>query len=181
MNQQESTTMSTMLVRVKEGNNGQLLTTSVPQMSPPPPSQQGLLVRHSNSEIISEKKVTQFSGCTNSNTPSPPACSAPGLIPCRIHRSITVPTSATSNNSDNNNNPSSSSNNDNCSVVPSTRSDYDLHEQSDDSYRVQPSKLLGEKYLLLNVVEGSSLYRCVNVHTHQEMVCKVRNYVKITF
>lgn len=34
--------------------------------------------------------------------------------------------------------------------------------------------LVADKYLLLDQVEGSSLYRCLNVHTQQELVCKVR-------
>lgn len=37
------------------------------------------------------------------------------------------------------------------------------------------ASLVGEKYLLMDQVEGSSLYRCVNVHTQQELVCKVTN------
>lgn len=35
--------------------------------------------------------------------------------------------------------------------------------------------LVAGKYLLLEQLDGSSssLYRCLNVHTHQELVCKV--------
>jgi hypothetical protein len=36
------------------------------------------------------------------------------------------------------------------------------------------ASLVGNKYLMLEVVEGSTLCRCVNVHTKEELVCKVR-------
>lgn len=35
------------------------------------------------------------------------------------------------------------------------------------------ASLVADKYLLLDQVEGSSLYRCVDVNTHEELVCKV--------
>ncbi|XP_023703515.1 tribbles homolog 2 [Cryptotermes secundus] len=35
------------------------------------------------------------------------------------------------------------------------------------------ASLLGNKYLMLELVEGSTLFRCVNVHTKEELVCKV--------
>ncbi|XP_063239835.1 tribbles homolog 2 [Bacillus rossius redtenbacheri] len=35
------------------------------------------------------------------------------------------------------------------------------------------ASLVGNKYLILEPVEGSSLHRCVNVHTQEEYVCKV--------
>ena len=35
------------------------------------------------------------------------------------------------------------------------------------------ASLVGDKYLMLEVLEGSTLHRCVNVHTQQEYVCKV--------
>lgn len=34
--------------------------------------------------------------------------------------------------------------------------------------------LLAERYLLLDLVEGSTLYKCIDVKTHEELVCKVR-------
>lgn len=40
--------------------------------------------------------------------------------------------------------------------------------------------LLAERYLLLDLVEGSTLYKCIDVKTHEELVCKVRNY-KLVF
>lgn len=35
--------------------------------------------------------------------------------------------------------------------------------------------LLAERYLLLDLVEGSTLYKCIDVKTHDELVCKVAN------
>lgn len=43
--------------------------------------------------------------------------------------------------------------------------------QSDTNF--QPA-FVAEKYLLLDQVEGSSLYRCVDINTKEELVCKVR-------
>lgn len=34
--------------------------------------------------------------------------------------------------------------------------------------------LLAERYLLMDLVEGSTLYKCMDVRTHEELVCKVR-------
>lgn len=36
--------------------------------------------------------------------------------------------------------------------------------------------LLAERYLLLDLVEGSTLYKCIDVKTHEELVCKVCIY-----
>lgn len=38
--------------------------------------------------------------------------------------------------------------------------------------------LLAERYLLLDLVEGSTLYKCIDVKTHEELVCKVCNYMQ---
>ena len=38
----------------------------------------------------------------------------------------------------------------------------------------QAASLLGNKYLLLEELEGSSLHRCLHIRTRQEFVCKVR-------
>ncbi|KAJ9585144.1 hypothetical protein L9F63_003063 [Diploptera punctata] len=35
------------------------------------------------------------------------------------------------------------------------------------------ASLVGDKYLMLEILEGSTLNRCVNVHTKEEYVCKV--------
>lgn len=42
---------------------------------------------------------------------------------------------------------------------------------------VQPvsAALLADRYLLLDLVDGSSLYRCIDVRSHDELVCKVAN------
>lgn len=37
----------------------------------------------------------------------------------------------------------------------------------------QSASLLGGKYLLLDELEGSSLHRCLDITSHQELVCKV--------
>lgn len=41
---------------------------------------------------------------------------------------------------------------------------------------VQPvsAALLADRYLLLDLVDGSSLYRCIDVRSHDELVCKVK-------
>ncbi|XP_037051319.1 tribbles homolog 2-like [Bradysia coprophila] len=42
---------------------------------------------------------------------------------------------------------------------------------------VQPvsAALLADRYLLLDLVDGSSLYKCIDVRSHEELVCKVAN------
>ncbi|XP_067007627.1 tribbles homolog 2 [Anabrus simplex] len=42
-----------------------------------------------------------------------------------------------------------------------------------NSRQFPPTSLVGEKYLMLEPVEGSTLCRCVNVQTEEELVCKV--------
>lgn len=46
-----------------------------------------------------------------------------------------------------------------------------LSPNASDSYF--QATIVAEKYLMLDQVEGSSLYRCVDVNTHEELVCKV--------
>lgn len=41
--------------------------------------------------------------------------------------------------------------------------------------------LLAERYLLLDLVEGSTLYKCIDVKTHEELVCKVCHICIIIF
>lgn len=36
------------------------------------------------------------------------------------------------------------------------------------------ASLVADKYLILEQLDGSSLYSCVNVHTQEDLVCKVR-------
>lgn len=43
-----------------------------------------------------------------------------------------------------------------------------------------PASLVGDKYLMLEQVEGTTLCRCINVHTHEEFVCKVSSSVLIS-
>ena len=38
----------------------------------------------------------------------------------------------------------------------------------------QSASLLGGKYILLDELEGSTLHRCLDINSHEELVCKVR-------
>lgn len=38
------------------------------------------------------------------------------------------------------------------------------------------ASLIANKYLILDQLEGSALYTCINVHTQEELVCKVSRY-----
>ena len=42
----------------------------------------------------------------------------------------------------------------------------------------QAASLLGNKYLLLEELEGSSLHRCLHIRTRQEFVCKVGEFLQ---
>ncbi|KAJ8865683.1 hypothetical protein PR048_033203 [Dryococelus australis] len=42
------------------------------------------------------------------------------------------------------------------------------------------SSLVGNKYLILEPVEGSTLHRCINVHTQREYVCKASTAIYLT-
>lgn len=58
--------------------------------------------------------------------------------------------------------------------VPRVNNDRDqspLSPNQTESYF--QASIVADKYLLLDQVEGSSLYRCVDVNTHEELVCKV--------
>lgn len=68
-------------------------------------------------------------------------------------------------NTSNSNNGNPSSNN-----VPIIHNQNGLVQQLN-------AALLAERYLLMDLVEGSTLYKCIDVKTHEELVCKV----KITF
>lgn len=37
--------------------------------------------------------------------------------------------------------------------------------------------LLAERYLLMDLVEGSTLYKCIDIKTHEELVCKVIKFI----
>lgn len=45
-----------------------------------------------------------------------------------------------------------------------------IPNQSDKHFQ---TSVVADKYLLLDQAEGSSLYRCVDVNTQEELVCKV--------
>ena len=51
---------------------------------------------------------------------------------------------------------------------PNTRSEEQQQQQQQ-----QGPALLGDRFLLLGPIEGSSLYRCVDVQTNQQLVAKV--------
>ena len=44
----------------------------------------------------------------------------------------------------------------------------------------QQASLLGDKYLLLEALEGSSLHRCLHIQTQEELVCKVTSLFLIS-
>ena len=70
-------------------------------------------------------------------------------------------------------------------------SQHPLKPGSLDSPRTDPTvppghkehgfNLVGNKYLLLDQLEGSHLQRCIDVQTQQEYVCKVRHISKARF
>ena len=43
----------------------------------------------------------------------------------------------------------------------------------------QSASLLGGKYILLDELEGSTLHRCLDITSHEELVCKVRYRVQL--
>ena len=45
----------------------------------------------------------------------------------------------------------------------------------------QQASLLGDKYLLLEALEGSSLHRCLHIQTQEELVCKVTSLFSYLF
>lgn len=57
-----------------------------------------------------------------------------------------------------------SGNNNNLSIIPNQNG---LVQQMN-------AALLAERYLLMDLVDGSTLYKCMDVKTHEELVCKVR-------
>lgn len=65
-----------------------------------------------------------------------------------------------------NNSSNASTSNSNAAVI---------HNQSGLVQQMNAA-LLAERYLLLDLVEGSTLYKCIDVKTHDEFVCKVRKH-----
>lgn len=43
------------------------------------------------------------------------------------------------------------------------------------------ASLLAERYLLMDMVEGSTLYKCIDVRTYEELVCKVSDFLYFFF
>lgn len=43
------------------------------------------------------------------------------------------------------------------------------------------ASLLAERYLLMDMVEGSTLYKCIDVRTYEELVCKVSGVLYFYF
>lgn len=64
-------------------------------------------------------------------------------------------------------------------AIPRVVSDRDQHvplspNQATEG-NVRTCHIIADKYVLLDNVEGSSLCRCLDVKTQEELVCKVRN------
>lgn len=61
-----------------------------------------------------------------------------------------------------------------CSRMPRVTSSRDqMTLCSNQSEKHFQTTIVADKYLLLDQVEGSSLYRCMDVNTQEELVCKV--------
>lgn len=60
---------------------------------------------------------------------------------------------------------------------PSSNSVPIIHNQNGLVQQLNAA-LLAERYLLMDLVEGSTLYKCIDVKTHEELVCKV-NFIFI--
>lgn len=61
-----------------------------------------------------------------------------------------------------------------CSRMPRVTSSRDqMTLCSNQSEKHFQATIVADKYLLLDQVEGSSLYRCMDVNTQEELVCKV--------
>lgn len=57
-----------------------------------------------------------------------------------------------------------------CRVPRIARDQILIPNQNEKSFQ---ASVVADKYLLLDQVEGSSLYRCMDVNTQEELVCKV--------
>lgn len=61
-----------------------------------------------------------------------------------------------------------------CSRMPRVTSSRDqMTLSSNQGEKHFQATIVADKYLLLDQVEGSSLYRCMDVNTQEELVCKV--------
>lgn len=77
------------------------------------------------------------------------------------HHTSNTNTTTTSNSSS-----SSNGGNPSTSTVPIVYNQNGLVQQLN-------AALLADRYLLMDLVEGSTLYKCIDVKTHEELVCKV--------
>ena len=66
------------------------------------------------------------------------------------------------------------SNNSMANASTSSTNGTQIHNQNGLVQQMNAA-LLAERYLLLDLVEGSTLYKCIDVKTHEELVCKVRH------
>lgn len=66
--------------------------------------------------------------------------------------------------------------------VSRVTSDRDRTLTSNSSYQCDKqlkTSIIDDKYQLFEQVEGSSLYRCVDIHTKEELVCKVSYFFSL--
>lgn len=67
-----------------------------------------------------------------------------------------------------------------CSRMPRVTSSRDqMTLNSNQGEKHFQATIVADKYLLLDQVEGSSLYRCMDVNTQEELVCKVSDLILI--
>lgn len=91
--------------------------------------------------------------------------------------------STNQNNNNNNNNNSNSGSSGSNSSNSSNSSNVNTNNLHHNNISIIPNQnglvqqmnaaLLAERYLLLDLVDGSTLYKCVDVKTREELVCKV--------
>lgn len=60
-----------------------------------------------------------------------------------------------------------------CDRVPKVVADIDQGQSIKNQSDKFLASVVADKYLLLEQVEGSSLFRCIDVHTQEELVCKI--------
>lgn len=77
-----------------------------------------------------------------------------------------------SSNNGNNINSSTNANSTNSNTNSSNNGSAAIHSQNGLVQQMNAA-LLAERYLLLDLVEGSTLYKCIDVKSHEELVCKV--------
>lgn len=116
-------------------------------------------------------------------TPSPTSLNAIGNHPSSVINAtaaaaasaiISAAGSQTVNmiNAANNGNAANNTTNNANQGNPSTNNVPIIHNQNGLVQQLNAA-LLAERYLLMDLVEGSTLYKCIDVKTHDELVCKV--------